>query len=186
MTGSSLKGRLLVATPGLHDSNFDRTVVLVLEHTPQGAMGVVLNRPSDLVVGAPLPAWQSFAADPGVVFYGGPVQPGAAIGLARRTEGGGGDEGWSPVLGRLGTVDLSVPPGAAGAFVEEVRVFAGYAGWGPAQLDGEIAAGAWVVVDADPADALSPDPEHLWRAVLRRQRGSVAWLANFPPDLSLN
>ena len=186
VTGRPLKGRLLVATPGLHDPNFDRTVVLVLEHAAEGAVGVVLNRPSEVRLSTPLPAWEALAADPGVVFHGGPVQPGAAIGLARAAGPDVGGPGWSPVLGRLGTVDLTAAPDELGAPVEEVRVFSGYAGWAPGQLEGEVAAAAWVVVDAEPTDPHTCEPEHLWRTVLRRQRGSVAWLANFPPDLALN
>ena len=186
MRAASLRGRLLVATPGRHDPSFDRTVVLLLEHTAEGAVGVVLNRPSDVGVGAPLPEWERLAAEPGVVFHGGPVQPGAAIGLARRTEAATPGKGWSPVVGRLGTVDLSAPPDEVAARVEGVRVFSGYAGWGPRQLEGELDHAAWVVVAAEPTDVFSPDPERLWRTVLRRQRGSVAWLANFPPDLSAN
>lgn len=184
MTGLR-RGRLLVATPNLGDPNFDHTVVLLLEHSDGGALGVVLNRPSETHVVGPLPEWDAHAAHPSVVFSGGPVAPSAAIGLAR-TGLAEEAEGWAPLLGLLGTVDLGRHPADLAVMVESLRVFAGYAGWGQGQLEGEIEAGAWFVVDAEPEDAFSPDPERLWRTVLKRQRGRLAIFANLPSDPSLN
>lgn len=180
----SLKGRLLVALPVLVDPNFDRTVVLVLEHGDEGALGVVLNRPGDLRLDEPLPSWADVAAPPAVVFVGGPVGAGAAIGLGLVPGAPSERDGFVQVAGDLGTVDLGSAPLDVG--VAEVRVFAGYSGWGPGQLEDEILAGAWLVVDAGPDDALSPDPSTLWRRVLRRQPGRTAWLANLPTDPSVN
>jgi len=180
-----LKGRLLVATPNLGDPNFERTVVLVLEHGAEGALGVVLNRPSDLDLAEPLPEWARAAAHPSVVFIGGPVAPTAAVCLARLGRHGQA-EGWEPMVGPVGTLDLDSDPDRAIPRLDEIRVFAGYAGWGPSQVEGEIADGGWFVVDADPADALSPAPEHLWTVVLRRQRGTLALFAAYPADPSLN
>ena len=189
-----LKGRLLVATPNLGDPNFERTVVLILEHGEDGALGVVLNRPSDLHLAEPLPEWARAAAHPPVVFIGGPVAPSAAVCLARVA--GHGARGWEPVLGPsgplsgaqgpVGTLDLDSDPDETIAGLEEIRVFAGYAGWGPGQLEGEIEAGGWFVVDADGAAPLSPAPEPLWANVLRRQRGTLAFFAAYPPDPALN
>ncbi|MGH9155798.1 MAG: YqgE/AlgH family protein [Acidimicrobiales bacterium] len=178
-------GRLLVATPSLGDPNFDRTVVLLLEHGPEGALGVVLNRPSRTEVTEPFPGWLAHVSDPPVVFTGGPVAPSAAIGLART---GRADEtdGWAPLIGRLGSVDLSRDPGDLAVPVEIVRVFAGYAGWGAGQLEAEIGVGAWFVVEATSDDAFSPTPEGLWRSVLRRQRGRLALFADAPTDPTLN
>lgn len=181
---ADLTGRLLVASPTLPDPNFTRTVVLVLDHDDSGALGVVLNRPTELDLAGPLPAWRALAAEPAVVFAGGPVSPETAIGLARGC--GPAGPGFAPVLGPIGTVDLAVEPLALGADVDQVRVYAGYAGWGPGQLDGEVEQGSWVVVEARPDDVLSSRPEELWEAVLRRQGGTVAWLASCPPDPSLN
>ena len=180
-----LKGRLLVATPNLGDPNFERTVVLVLEHGDAGALGLVINRPSDLDLAEPLPQWAGAAAHPSVVFIGGPVAPSAAVCLARLATGDGAD-GWQPLLGPVGTLDLDSDPDHALPRLGEIRVFAGYAGWGPAQLESEIGAGGWFVVDAHHADPLSHAPEDLWSTVLRRQRGSVALFAAFPTDPSLN
>lgn len=181
----SLKGRLLVATPILLDPNFERTVVLLLEHRSEdGALGIVLNRPSETSVGEPLPAWEALAAPPAVLFVGGPVSPGSAIALGR----GAADaaEGWEPVLGPVGTVDLDRDPALVRTTLDEVRVFAGYAGWAPGQLEGEIAGGSWFVVDAEPDDAFSADPGDLWPSVLRRQGGRLAMFAHCPPDPSVN
>jgi len=186
-----LKGRLLVATPNLADPNFERTVVLVLEHGDGGALGVVLNRPSELDLAEPLPDWARAAAQPSVVFIGGPVAPSAAVCLARVSAAGGagvaaGAEGWQPLLGPVGTMDLDADPDEAIPRLAEIRVFAGYAGWGPDQLESEIAEGGWFVVDADASDPLSPAPRLLWSEVLRRQRGTLALFAAYPPDPSLN
>ena len=184
MPPASLRGRLLVATPVLRDGTFDRTVILLLEHGVDGAVGVVLNRPSDLDLAGPLPEWRGAAAEPGVVFVGGPVAQGGAICLGRAASVAA--TGWEAVVGPVGVVDLSRPASDVLGMVEEVRVFTGYAGWGSGQLEGELEAGAWLVVPAVPDDALSPDPGSLWRTVLRRQGGASAWLANYPEDPSLN
>lgn len=178
-------GRLLVATPALGDPNFDRTVVLVLQHGPDGAVGVVLNRPGPVPVGRAFPAWGRFAGEPAVAFSGGPVAPTAAIGLAR-TDADDERDGWAPLVGRLGTVDLARPPDELPVTVEALRVFTGYAGWGGGQLESEIEAGAWFVVAARPEDAFSRDPSRLWRGVLARQRGRLALFAHAPPDPTVN
>ncbi|MDQ6616385.1 MAG: YqgE/AlgH family protein [Actinomycetota bacterium] len=199
---TSLKGRLLVANPAMPDPNFHRAVVLVLAHQEDGALGVVLNRPSDLDVDAPLPRWERLVADPPVVFVGGPVAPGAAICLARR--GGGrldngtgpagpadpadpaGGGGWIPLVGELGTLDLEGDPDDLAITVDAIRVFAGYAGWGPGQLEAEREAGAWFVVPVEPDDAVSGDPGQLWKRVLRRQGGRLAVVAAYPNEPNLN
>jgi putative transcriptional regulator len=184
-TQVTTKGRLLVATPTLLDPNFFRTVVLMLEHADEGALGVVLNRPSELEIAESLPAWRDVAVDPAMVFVGGPVAPGSAIGIAR----GRGDtdsDAWAPVVNGLGTVDLSLSPADLPVDVTALRVFAGYAGWTAGQLDAELAAEGWFVVDAEPDDAFAPEPEELWKAVLRRQGGTLALFANAPPHPSLN
>jgi len=185
VNGSSLRGRLLVASPTLDDPNFSRTVLLVLEHTDGGALAVVLNRPSETEVADPLPGWARLAATPPVVFVGGPVAPSAAICLARAHLEPGA-EAPAPLPGRLGTVDLDADPDDAAPGIEQIRVFAGYSAWAPGQLEAEIAVDSWFVVEALPEDAMSSSPDHLWQAVLRRQGGSMALFAAYPPDPSLN
>jgi putative transcriptional regulator len=199
----SLQGRLLVATPPLTDENFDRTVVLLLEHSPEGALGLVLNRPTDEEVAEHLHPWAVHTSMPAVLFYGGPVQPDGVIALARAagTDAPPGPSigaipvpaddsvrrsAFSPLLGRLGTVDLTVLPGEVDLDFEGLRVFTGYSGWTGGQLEGELELGAWIVVDAEPSDPFHPDPEKLWRTVLKRQGGRLSWLANFPDDPEAN
>lgn len=185
MGDGSLRGKLLVATPVIGDPNFDRAVLLVVDHGAPGALGIVLNRPTEVSLLEPLPEWDGLAAYPPVVFVGGPVAREAAIGLGRIRHEGRGD-GWSPVLDGIGTLDLSRRPSDLPTGIDQVRVFVGYAGWGPGQLEAEVAADAWFVTDARPDDVLSDHPAHLWSAVLRRQGGPTALLSYCPPDPSLN
>ncbi len=181
---NSVAGRLLVAVPTMEDPNFARTVVYVIEHTPDGALGVVLNRPAAGFDDA-LPYWHELLAEPAVPFVGGPVEPEAVLALARvlRVEA---SDGWQPLLGRVGTVDLTRPPEEVRPEVEAVRIFAGYAGWSAGQLDAELSVSGWYVVDAVTDDLLTADPAGLWRAVLRRQGGDLATAANFPHDPTTN
>lgn len=180
----SLKGRLLVATPDLGDPNFERAVVLMLEHTPDGAVGVVLNRPTETTLSEAATDWEGWdalAVPPAVVFVGGPVAQSAVICVARR-RGAGEAEGFQAVVEGVGVADLRRPP----AQVEAMRIFAGYSGWGGGQLEGELAAGAWFVLDALPEDPLGARPDALWSDVLRRQGGRLALFAACPADPSLN
>ncbi|SCK20932.1 YqgE/AlgH family protein [Streptomyces sp. WMMB 322] len=212
---SSLTGRLLVATPVLADPNFDRAVVLLLDHDAEGSLGVVLNRPTPVDVVDILEPWAALAGEPGVVFQGGPVSLDAALGVAvvpasqgrghaagerpgaaardgdgspgeADGEGGDGPLGWRRVHGAIGLVDLEAPPELLAAELGSLRIFAGYAGWGPGQLEKELSEGAWYVVESEPGDVSSPSPERLWRSVLRRQRSELAMVATYPDDASLN
>src|SRR5258706_15912297 len=138
----SLVGHLLVATPGLRDPNFERTVVLLVAHEEGGALGVVINRATEGSVGEILGSWGAVASEPAVVFEGGPVQPEAAICLARARPGVDDLAGFNRVSGVVGTVDLSADPETLRAGVLGVRVFAGYAGWSSGQLETEIETGS--------------------------------------------
>ncbi|MFF2719958.1 YqgE/AlgH family protein [Streptomyces sp. NPDC058011] len=182
---SSLTGRLLVATPALADLNFDRAVVLLLDHDEEGSLGVVLNRPTPVGVGDILGSWAGLTGEPDVVFQGGPVSLDSALGVAV-IPGDEGPLGWRRVHGAIGLVDLETPPELLGPALGSLRIFAGYAGWGPGQLEGELTEGAWYVVESEPGDVSSPRPENLWRAVLRRQRSELAMIATYPDDPSLN
>jgi putative transcriptional regulator len=222
---SSLTGRLLVATPVLADPNFDRAVVLLLDHDAEGSLGVVLNRPTPVDVVDILEPWAALAGEPGVVFQGGPVSLDAALGVAvvpashgsaadgaaegaaegepeaayEAAGGAAGEDGreagaelrdgplgWRRVHGAIGLVDLEAPPELLAAELGSLRIFAGYAGWGPGQLEKELSEGAWYVVESEPGDVSSPSPERLWRSVLRRQRSELAMVATYPDDASLN
>jgi putative transcriptional regulator len=187
--GGTLTGRLLVASTKLGDPNFDRSVVLVLDHGDDGALGVVLNRPTPVPVGEILEPWQDQArlAPPDVVFRGGPVSPDAVIGLARSsslpTVSG---PPWRVVLATVGTVDLSVPPHDQPVTLSGARLYSGYSGWAPDQLEAELAEGAWFVLDAVAADVFCADAERLWHDVMRRQGGALSLLATYPSHPSLN
>jgi putative transcriptional regulator len=184
-------GRLLVATPLLGDPNFRRSVVLIVEHeVTEGTLGVVLNKPTEIPVGRVLEQWTELATEPSVMFRGGPVQPDSALALALIP---GTDEpiGWraldgTPALARLGLLDLDTPPRLLEPAINELRVYAGYAGWSPGQLQAEIDEGAWLVVAGEPGDIFAAEPGELWRDVLRRQEGEAAFLATYPDDPSLN
>ena len=175
----------------LGDPNFKRAVVLIVEHEEvQGTLGVVLNRPTEIGVGQVLEQWTELATEPSVVFRGGPVSPSSALALAMIP---GKDEpiGWraldgAPALARLGLLDLDTPPRLLAPAITSLRVYAGYAGWSPGQLEAEIDEGAWYVLSAQPGDVFAPDPGRLWRQVLRRQEGDLAFLATYPDDPTLN
>ncbi|GAB3224780.1 YqgE/AlgH family protein [Kineococcus gypseus] len=188
---AALTGRLLLATPSLTDPNFHRAVVLVLNHDEDGALGVVVNRPMEVDVDAVLPGWQAFATAPGKLFQGGPVALDSALGLVAvpgdRPDPAGVRRVFGSVgLGSVGLVDLDTPPEAVVEELAGLRIFAGYAGWGAGQLEGEIAEDAWFVLPAEARDAFSDTPERLWADVLRRQGGDLALVASFPADASMN
>jgi putative transcriptional regulator len=188
MVGVPSKASLLVASPSLADPNFYRSVIFLLAHEDsEGTLGVVLNRPSPVPVEEIVPGWGRLAAEPSVLFTGGPVQPSAAICIGRTELPESAEAaGFAPLIGSLGTVDLHDDPVDVPVALAEVRVFTGYAGWGPGQLADEIESGSWHVLDSHPADVLSGDPERLWSRVLRRQGGWLAALSLYPTDLSSN
>ena len=183
----SLAGRLLVATPAIASGVFERSVVLLLDHDEAGALGVILNHPLDADVDDVLPQWGGAVNAPDCLFGGGPVATDSALAVGVRAVGPHPTAlpGWRPMTGRIGLLDLDGPLPAEGELTG-LRVFAGYAGWGAGQLEGELEEGSWLVVDARTDDVLSPVPEHLWREVLRRQDDDVRLWATFPADPSVN
>ncbi len=182
-------GRLLVATPRLADPNFERTVVLVLDHDENGSLGVVLNRPSPVPTDEVLPGWGDLAAVPDVLFRGGPVSTDSALGVAELRDGqdpAGYPVGFRRLFDGMGIVDLDTPTELLGAAIASLRVFAGYAGWGEGQLVAEIEEGSWYVLPLDSGDVFAAEPEGLWSRVLRRQPGELAWVSTRPADPSMN
>jgi putative transcriptional regulator len=170
------RGRLLVASPDLTDPNFARRVVLMLTHDEGGALGIVLNDPLDVAIAEVLDEWNEHAAEPACLYRGGPVQPDGAIALGR---GAAVDE---HIVDGFGPVDLDGDRSSA----QDVRVFVGYAGWGPGQLEGELARADWFVVDAHGDDVVTHSPSTLWRDVLRRQPGRLSMFSLAPMDPSVN
>jgi putative transcriptional regulator len=186
--GTVEAGSLLVAAPTLTDENFVRSVVFVIDHRPEGTLGVVLNRPSEVAVGDVLPAWGPFTTRPSAVFVGGPVEQKTALCLAalRTGQDPARTEGVVGVRGPVALVDLDGDPGSLAPRVRGLRVFAGYAGWDRGQLAGEISRGDWYVVPALPDDVLAPPRHDLWGGVLRRQGVPLALLATHVAEPSRN
>jgi putative transcriptional regulator len=179
-------GSLLAAMPALSDPTFAGTVVYVLDHSDSGTLGVVLGRPSQVEIRDVLPGWCDLAVEPGVFHVGGPCETDTALCLAV-CPGAIEDGGLRRVAGDVYLVDLDSDPTDLDGAVTGLRVFAGYAGWSPGQLAGEIAEGAWACVSGDPEDVLSEaaGPE-LWRSVMGRQRGRLAVLSTAPADPTSN
>lgn len=172
-------GSLLVAKPDLSDPNFSRTVVYLLEHDASGALGVVLNRPMAVSVAEHFEPVATAVSFPPVFFEGGPVAPGSVVAI--------GSSGGAPPR----MIDLEEVLSGEAPAPEQLRLFAGYAGWSEGQLDGEIAAGSWIVaatrrgtLGAD--DVFGANPAELWRTVLRRQPAPISKMALYPDDLIAN
>jgi putative transcriptional regulator len=179
----SLRGQLLIATPALADPNFWRTVVLVVEHSEDGALGLVLNRPSEARVGEAVPQLQALVDAQEAVFVGGPVQPSGVIVLARFE-----DPADSPLVAfaDVGLIGVGAGEDPLDVDVLAARAFVGHSGWGPGQLDAELARGDWITEPATWEDAFSERPLELWREVLARKGGRYALLARIPTDPSVN
>ena len=179
---ASLTGKLLLSNASLFDPNFRKTIVLIGHHDEEGAVGVVLNRQLEVTVDEAVPPLSEIVPPGEPLFLGGPVQQQAAVVVAEFDD-----------PSRAGVIAFDhvgfLPEEADHEHLEGVsraRVFAGYAGWGPGQVESEIAEGAWFVVEGSPDDAMSSSPGGLWRTVLGRQGGRLRWFANYPNDPSDN
>ena len=180
---SSLRGQLLIAAPSLVDPNFWRTVVLVAEHSDEGAMGLVLNRPLDVLVAEAVEPLGGLVADDEPVFQGGPVAPEAVVALAEFADPELAAEFTFGEIGFIGAdPDIEQLTGA----IRRARVFAGYAGWSAGQLEAELSEQAWITEPALPDDVFAGEPESLWSQTLRRKGGVASLIALMPPDPSMN
>jgi len=180
---ASLRGQLLIASATLLDPNFQRTVVLVAEHSDEGAMGVVLNRPSPVVAADAVPILAGLLGDGDLVHVGGPVQPGAVVALAEYEEP---ELAVALAFGDVGFLSADADTEALADTLRRVRVYAGYAGWSPGQLEAELEEEAWIVEPAAADDVFTGDADGLWPAVLTRKGGQFALLARMPLDPSVN
>jgi putative transcriptional regulator len=156
---SHLSGSFLLAKPVIQDAHFKQSVVLLVQHGPEGAFGLILNRPAE-VEGLPFP-----------VYAGGPCQAPGLLMLH-------GHPDWvkpevespqSQILPGVFLGDSSCVSRVSEAGEGEAlryRIFVGYAGWGPGQLEGELARGAWAVVPATAAALFDADPETLWQDLM--------------------
>ena len=176
-----LQGKLIVSSPSLIDPNFRKTVVLIAHHDEEGALGLVLSRPSDVPAAEAVPVLDGLPGAEDPVFVGGPVQPDAFMALAEFEDI---DEAAAPIFGSIGFMPAESEPDELA--VRRVRVFAGYAGWGAGQLEAELAEPSWIVVDAEGDDAFADDPDVLWRTVLQRKGGAFSLMENMPVDPGLN
>jgi putative transcriptional regulator len=164
--GPQLKaGLFLYAAPGLSDPNFARTVIVLLEHGPQGSLGLVVNRPTDRTLREVLDETLGKAGDDVPVYWGGPVQPQAVMALVRAARPGPHARSVLPEVQLTQDLDDVKAALAARDGPLRVRVFSGYAGWGPGQLATEAGRGAWVLEPADAASVFSPEPSRLWERV---------------------
>lgn len=180
---TTLRGKLLIASPALLDPNFARSVVLIAEHTSDGAMGLVLNRPSDAEVSVAVGELGGIVAPGDLVYDGGPVQTSAVMVLAEFNDL---KDAAAVVLGDVGFLPSQGDPGELADGLRRTRVFAGHSGWGSGQLDAELEEGSWIIVDALVDDVFAPDPDELWNETLERKGGAFALLARMPDDPSVN
>ena len=179
-------GDLLVASVLLADGIFNRTVVLILDSDQDGALGVILNEISQTRLDAVLPDWVSAVSRPQLLFHGGPVSPNGAICLASVADAGEEPPGWRRLFDGVGLLHLDTPIEIVSGAYSDLRIFAGYAGWAAGQLQAEISEGMWHVMPADYDDVFGGQPLELWRTVLRRQGGEVAFFSTWMENPELN
>lgn len=157
----------------------------MLDHTDEGAIGVVLNRPSPIGLADAVPQWARLAAEPQVVFLGGPVAQGSVIALAAADQEPSGPE-LTPITSSIGVLDVSNGPAGLTTPVDRIRIFSGYSGWGAGQLDAELRSGAWFVIPAGDADPFCAEPDRLWADVLKRSEAAEAMRTQDPVRSWLN
>jgi putative transcriptional regulator len=179
----SLRGKLLVASPALVDPNFARSVVFITEHNEEGAMGIVLDRPSETLVGDAVPQLNEVASAAAPVYVGGPVQPSALVVLAEFSDPSAA--AWI-VVADVGFASADADMDDLPDAVRRARVYAGYSGWGPGQLEAELELDSWIVEPPLPKELFPDDPEGLWSDVLARKGGQYALVARMPVDPSVN
>lgn len=176
-----LQGKLIVSSPSLIDPNFRKTVVLIAHHDEEGALGLVLSRPSDVAAVDAVPVLDGLPGADDPVFVGGPVQPDAFMVLAEFEDV---EEAAAPIMDGVGFMPADAEP--AELAIKRLRLFAGYSGWGSGQLESELEEDSWIVVDAAAEDAFADDPDVLWRTVLQRKGGPFSLMENMPYDPGLN
>jgi putative transcriptional regulator len=179
---TNLQGQLLISAGGLFDPDFRQTVVLVGAHDARGAVGVILNRPLDVTVDDGVPTLAALIPSGDAVYEGGPVEPDQAVLLVEAVADGLLDV---PVFGSVGFVTGDIPL-EVGTAVRRARVFLGHSGWGPDQLEAELAAGAWFVEPALVEDVFTAEPRTLWRRLLERKGPPFDAAARIPFDPRVN
>ena len=178
----SLRGSLLISSGGLYDPNFRHTVVLVGEHNADGALGVVLNHALNVTVQERLPPLSDLVPPGESLFQGGPVQPASAVLLAELAHATLAD---ILVFGSVGFLVGAVSPDIELSILR-ARVFAGYSGWGPGQLEAEMAVDSWIIEPAREDDVFTDAPDLLWSRVLERKGPEYRQLSRMPYDPFMN
>ena len=180
---ASLQGQLLIAAPALADPNFARTVVAIAKHDEDGALGLVLNRPSEQLVAEVVPALTEVVGASDQLYVGGPVQPEAVLLLAEFDDP---VQDAIAVTTSIGLVSDATALDELSQIARRQRAFAGYAGWGPGQLDSEIERDDWFLEPATAEDLFCENAERLWSQVLERMGGQYQLVARMPDDVSVN
>jgi putative transcriptional regulator len=157
--------------------------VLICEHSEEGALGLVLNRRGELVIGDVAPELAALIGEDAVIDAGGPVQPDALLVLGEFDDA---SYAGLPVVGSVGLMGDGGDISDLLDVTRRARAFAGYAGWGPGQLDAELEREDWFVAPAGIDDIFDPDADELWRRVLERKGGHFALVARMPIDPSMN
>jgi len=178
----SLTGHLLISSAGLFDPNFRHTVVVIGTHNEEGALGVILNRPTAIPIEDAVPPLVELTGPDAPLFEGGPVQPEQPVLVVEAGDRVALDV---PILDGVGILAGEVDAGLR-PDIRRARVFAGYSGWGPGQLEDELAADSWIVEPARPEDVFTDDPTGLWKRVLLRKGGEYRRIAMIPKDLRVN
>jgi putative transcriptional regulator len=180
------KGVLLVAAPALNDPNFRQAVVLLCEHGPEGALGVIVNRPTAMSISEALPQVPILEGQTHVLYSGGPVQTNQVMMLYRISDTPenshqvfdgvclGGD---LEIMERI----LMEQPGK-----ESFRAYLGYSGWGPGQLESEMQNGSWIILPADPSLVFDKDATRIWPEIFVTLDETSRHYADMPFDPSSN
>jgi len=176
-------GKLLIAQPFMSDSTFARSVVLLCEHGKDGALGFVLNQPTDVNIGDLLPDMYAPLMN---VNHGGPVQLDTLHVLHRIPDTIGGTEVKEGVYWG-GSFELLQETISMQSGVEaDVRLFIGYSGWSPGQLENEMKEGSWLVADVSQDVMFERDASKIWKKAIYSLGADYRYLANMPADPSLN
>jgi putative transcriptional regulator len=178
------KGKLLIAMPPLVDPNFRQTVVLLCEHNPEGSLGLVLNRPTQLRASSLIQDLPDPLKD-GRIYAGGPVGRNAMLVLCRGDHILEGNRILDEIFLARHLDDLKLFKALAPQS-GDMRYFLGYAGWAPGQLESEVKAGAWTLMPADANLIFDANPALVWQEMMRKLGGEWSIYATMPPDLSLN